>query len=239
MALTSTQIIRNYIKNIPELKIKEKGKSALYQQLIQLKNVDIITIKNAEDIVVAYADISITGTEREKPQIRVFMNKLKKPYDFAKENNMRFFVFSIFSKDKLMAKNIKNYDPHQYLVSLETNIDNDSSRRDIRSMYNFLDKYVEENGKVDYVRCAQGQHQSGVYQASFIRINSDDGSTLCKSFLDYLTYFDSRPYMSSLNKFNTEDYKKDTVCKLKYNRIVVGAPGTGKSHRLELDSKQF
>ena len=24
-----------------------------------------------------------------------------------------------------MAKNIKNYDPHQYLVSLETNIDND------------------------------------------------------------------------------------------------------------------
>ena len=45
MALTSTQIIRNYIKNIPELKVKEKGKSALYQQLIQLKNVDIITIK--------------------------------------------------------------------------------------------------------------------------------------------------------------------------------------------------
>ena len=68
MALTSTQIIRNYIQNIPELKVKEKEKSTLYQQLIQLKNVDIITIKNMEDIVVAYADISITGTEREKPQ---------------------------------------------------------------------------------------------------------------------------------------------------------------------------
>ena len=176
MALTSTQIIRNYIQNIPELKVKEKEKGTLYQQLIQLKNVDIITIKNMEDIVVAYADISITGTKREKPQIRVFMDKLKIPYDFAKENNMRFFVFSIFSKDKSMAKNIKNYDPHQYLVSLETNIDNDSSRRDIRSMYNFLDKYVEENSEVDYVRCAPGQHQSGIYQASFIRINSDDGS---------------------------------------------------------------
>lgn len=238
MALTSTQIIRNYIQNIPELKVKEKEKSTLYQQLIQLKNVDIITIKNMEDIVVAYADISITGTEREKPQIRVFMDKLKIPYDFAKENNMRFFVFSIFSKDKSMAKNIKNYDPHQYLVSLETNIDNDSSRRDIRSMYNFLDKYVEENSEVDYVRCAPGQHQSGIYQASFIRINSDDGSVLSKAFLDYLTYFDSRPYMGSLNKFNT-DYEKDTSCKLKYNRIVFGAPGTGKSHQLELDRKQF
>ena len=65
MALTSTQIIRNYIKNIPELKVKEKGKSTLYQQLTQLKNVDIITIKNVEDVVVAYSDISITGTERE------------------------------------------------------------------------------------------------------------------------------------------------------------------------------
>ncbi len=238
MALTSTQIIRNYIQNIPELKVKEKEKGTLYQQLIQLKNVDIITIKNMEDIVVAYADISITGTKREKPQIRVFMDKLKIPYDFAKENNMRFFVFSIFSKDKSMAKNIKNYDPHQYLVSLETNIDNDSSRRDIRSMYNFLDKYVEENSEVDYVRCAPGQHQSGIYQASFIRINSDDGSVLSKVFLDYLTYFDSRPYMSSLNKFNT-DYEKDTSCKLKYNRIVFGAPGTGKSHQLELDRKQF
>ena len=53
MALTSTQIIRNYIKNIPELKVKEKGKSTLYQQLTQLKNVDIITIKNVEDVVVA------------------------------------------------------------------------------------------------------------------------------------------------------------------------------------------
>lgn len=239
MALTSTQIIRNYIKNIPELKVKEKGKSTLYQQLTQLKNVDIITIKNVEDVVVAYSDISITGTEREKPQIRVFMDKLKMPYDFAKENNMRFFVFSIFSKDKSMAKNIKNYDPHQYLVSLETNIDNDSSRRDIRSMYNFLDKYVEENGEVDYVRCAQGQHQSGIYQASFIRIDNGDGSASNKAFLDYLTYFDSRPYMSSLNKLDNEYYEKDELCEFKYNRIVFGAPGTGKSHKLEEDSKYF
>ena len=70
MALTSTQIIRNYIQNIPELKVKEKEKGTLYQQLIQLKNVDIITIKNMEDIVVAYADISI---QKEKSRRLEFL----------------------------------------------------------------------------------------------------------------------------------------------------------------------
>ena len=32
MALTSTQIIRNYIQNIPELKVKEKEKGTLYRK---------------------------------------------------------------------------------------------------------------------------------------------------------------------------------------------------------------
>ena len=194
-------------------------------------------MNDMEDVVVAYADISITGTDRDKPQIRVFMDKIKTPYDFAKAKSMRFFAFSIFSKDKAMAKNIKNYDPHEYLVSLETNIDNDSSRRDIRSMYNFVDEYIGRNGETDYVRCAAGQHQSGVYQASFIRIN-DNGKNLSKSFLDYMTYFDSRPYMNSKTDYN-ENRDDNNKGELKYNRIIFGAPGTGKSHKLELDSKQF
>ena len=172
MALTSTQIIRNYIDTIGSLERKNIQNDEQYEVIRQLKNIDIIRMNDMEDVVVAYADISITGTDRDKPQIRVFMDKIKTPYDFAKAKSMRFFAFSIFSKDKAMAKNIKNYDPHEYLVSLETNIDNDSSRRDIRSMYNFVDEYIGRNGETDYVRCAAGQHQSGVYQASFIRINS-------------------------------------------------------------------
>lgn len=235
--MTSTQIVREYIDTIGDLKRKSIQDDGQYKELKQLKNVDIINIKNMEDVVVAYADISITGTDREKPQIRVFMNKIKIPYDFAKAKSMRFFCFSIFSKDKAMAKNIHNYDPHQYLVSLETNIDNDLSRRDIRSMYDFLDTYIGKNGEPDYVRCAVGQHQSGVYQASFIKI-SDNGSGFTKPFLDYLTYFDSRPYMNSVND-NKEQKADEKKGELKYNRIIFGAPGTGKSHRLEIDSRQF
>lgn len=237
MALTSTQIIRNYIDTIGSLERKNIQNDEQYEEIRQLKNIDIIRMNDMEDVVVAYADISITGTDRDKPQIRVFMDKIKTPYDFAKAKSMRFFAFSIFSKDKAMAKNIKNYDPHEYLVSLETNIDNDSSRRDIRSMYNFVDEYIGRNGETDYVRCAAGQHQSGVYQASFIRIN-DNGKNLSKSFLDYMTYFDSRPYMNSKTDYN-ENRDDNNKGELKYNRIIFGAPGTGKSHKLELDSKQF
>ena len=54
----------------------------------------------------------------------------------------RFFLFTIFSKDNAMAKNISNYDPHDYIVAIETNIDNETSRRDLRSMYDFLDEYI-------------------------------------------------------------------------------------------------
>lgn len=237
MALTSTQIIRNYIDTIGSLERKNIQNDEQYEEIRQLKNIDIIRMNDMEDVVVAYADISITGTDRDKPQIRVFMDKIKTPYDFAKAKSMRFFAFSIFSKDKAMAKNIKNYDPHEYLVSLETNIDNDSSRRDIRSMYNFVDEYIGRNGETDYVRCAAGQHQSGVYQASFIRIN-DNGKNLSKSFLDYMTYFDSRPYMNSKTDYN-ENRDDNNKGELKYNRIIFGAQGTGKSHKLELDSKQF
>ena len=108
MALTSTQIIRNYIDTIGSLERKNIQNDEQYEEIRQLKNIDIIRMNDMEDVVVAYADISITGTDRDKPQIRVFMDKIKTPYDFAKAKSMRFFAFSIFSKDKAMAKNIKN-----------------------------------------------------------------------------------------------------------------------------------
>lgn len=237
MAITSTKIVRDYIDKISDLNRTIILSDTKYSELSQQKNVDIIRVNGDEDIIVAYADISITGTDRPKPQIRIFMDRIKEAYEFAKNNNMRFFLFSIFSKDKTMAKNIKNFDPHEYLVSIETNIDNDSSRRDIRSMYDFLDEYISKKGLVNYVRCSAGQHQSGVYQASFIRI-MDGESVISQEFMNYITFFDSRPYMNSINRMPIES-EKDIDNGLGNNRIIFGAPGTGKSHKLEDDRKVF
>lgn len=232
---TSTDIIRNYLKqNCSEWKCIQSNNS--YGYSLDNKYVDIAMVNNDEDIVISYTDISITGTDRAKPQIRVFMDKQRNVYEFARQNKKRFFLFTIFSKDLAMAKNINNFDPRDFIVSIETNVDHETSRRDLRSLYDYLDDYIGKNGDVDYLRCTQGQHQSGIYQASFIRIKKD-GIDTPETLKEYIRFFDNRPYMDSKDNTTVQSEGKDID--FPYNRIVFGAPGTGKSHTLDQDSKVF
>ena len=236
MAMTSTKIIRDFI----DANIKEFDRTLLetkseYIGKLDNKNTDIVALPSGEEVVVGYVDISITGTDRSKPQIRVFMDKTREAYQYAKDNQKRFFLLTIFSKENAMAKNIVNYDPHDYILAIETNIDNETSRRDLRSMFDYLDSYIAKGKESNFVRCANGCHQSGIYQAAFIKIR-ENGVDKPDTLINYITYFDSRPYMNSITDVvSVEQKTEDDV----YNRIVFGAPGTGKSHRLELDSKCF
>lgn len=236
MAMTSTKIIRDFI----DANIKEFDRTLLetkseYIGKLDNKNTDIVALPSGEEVVVGYVDISITGTDRSKPQIRVFMDKTREAYQYAKDNQKRFFLLTIFSKENAMAKNIVNYDPHDYILAIETNIDNETSRRDLRSMFDYLDSYIAKGKESNFVRCANGCHQSGIYQAAFIKIR-ENGVDKPDTLINYITYFDSRPYMNSITDVvSVEQKTEDDV----YNRIVFGAPGTGKSHRLEMDSKCF
>lgn len=120
-------------------------------------------------------------------------------------------------------------------LQIETNIDNETSRRDLRSMFDYLDAYIAQGKDGNFVRCANGCHQSGIYQAAFIKIR-ENGVEKPETLINYITYFDSRPYMNSIaDTVSMEQKIADDV----YNRIVFGAPGTGKSHLLEVDSKGF
>lgn len=234
---TSTDIIREYLsKNCSEWNCQSLQEDNSYGHKLDNKCVDMAVVNNDEKIVISYTDISITGTDRAKPQIRVFMDKQKKVYEFARLYKKRFFLFTVFSKDLAMAKNIHNFDPHDFIVSIETNVDNETSRRDLRSLYDYLDNYIAQNGDVDYLRCTQGQHQSGIYQASFIRIKKG-GIDTPETLKQYIKFFDNRPYMDSIDDTITVDEEMTTY--FSYNRIVFGAPGTGKSHTLEADSKSF
>lgn len=239
MAKTSLEIIRNFISenlvNYDRTVLEQKdNKHAKY---LNPKNTDVLRLPTGEEVVVFYENVNITGSDRNNPQIRIYPGKAKDSFAYAKKEKMRFFFFTIFSKESEMVKAITQYDPHEFLVSIETDVESENSRRDLRSMYGYLQEYMQIHGETEYIRCKQGDHNSGISQASFIKI-SDNGVPRTEEFIQYLKYFDNRPYMSSQNgAVITENETADI--EVAFNRIVYGAPGTGKSYYLNRESKIF
>ena len=77
---------------------------------------DLYKIDNGEFVVFSYLNDNITGSDRGKPQIRVFVNKAKDSFEFAKRNNYRFFLFTIFTHDNNMASGLTNFQPRNFIV---------------------------------------------------------------------------------------------------------------------------
>ena len=129
--------IKEYIgKNFPKW---EKVDFSLFDENIDFRKdwSELYKIDNEEIILISYTNISITGTDRAKPQLRVFLDEYKKPFYFAKKHQLRFYLFSIFTKDDNMAKGLDKFNPKDYIISLETNLDREGSRRDLRSIYDY------------------------------------------------------------------------------------------------------
>ena len=104
---------------------------------------ELYKINDEEIILISYTNISITGTDRSKPQLRVFLNEYKKPFYFAKRHQLRYYLFSIFTKEDEMAKGLNNFNPKEYIISIETNLDNEGSRRDLRSIYDYANEKIK------------------------------------------------------------------------------------------------
>ena len=154
---------------------------------------ELYKLDTGEIVLFSYTNVNITGTERAKPQIRVFLEGAQAPFAFAKENNYRFFLFTIFTQDDSMATGLTAFAPRNFIVSLETNLDNETSRRDLRSLYD----YVQNNlNNKNFIRCPRGSHNAGINQASFINIG-DKSNRITNVFENYVTFFDNRPYLES------------------------------------------
>lgn len=225
---TSKEIIKSFIEH------QFADWRVIQSEEMPSNTADLIELPSTEKIVVAYTNTNITGTDRPKPQIRVFLDDVRGPFNFAKEKNYRFFLFTIFSQDLKHAKGITSFDPHNYIVSIETNLDNESSRRDLRSLYD----YVQTIGAGDFIRCSKEKHNAGICQASFIDVGSST-SPKTEILEQYIRYFDNRPYMQSVDKgayINVEDEEKEVG---PTQIILFGAPGTGKSHLLNERANVF
>lgn len=200
---------------------------------ITSRDANILVSPNGEKIFISFVNINITGRNRPKPQIRIFLDGQYSLYEWALKNNMRFFLMTIFAHDLSDAKNINNINPQEYIVSIESNLEGQNGRVDIRSMYDYLDGMSGFN----FVRCSMDMHNTSLSQASFIKVE-DNGTVNISEFENYLLHFDSRPYTKCIRNMiqyvqTTTSAKKASSIKMPYNLLISGAPGTGKSYYID------
>lgn len=195
------------------------------------------TTPSGEELVVSLRQTSLTGSERVKPQIRVFTDNAQLAYLYAKHKNLRYFFFAYCVTPPASLKFSAGIEPSEYLVSIESKIlPTTPGRLDIRSMYDNM--FAPETRP--FFRIPPAEHSCpSLTQSCFIRICDSSGSFTTSQLENYLQYFDSRPYMTDLSGgyrvvFNPSAlYNPDpSPLDLPHNLLVHGAPGTGKSHFL-------
>lgn len=230
--------IKNFIHNsFPDW---EKVDFSEYEEKIDFRKEwsELYRINNEEVILISYTNISITGTDRTKPQLRVFLDEYKKPFYFAKKHQLRFYLFSIFTKEDEMARGLTNFNPKEYIISIETNLDTEGSRRDLRSIYDYANEKI--NGR-KFLKCSRANYRADINQASFIYIGTPE-DPYKDIFEQFINIFDSRPYINSEKDINTQlsncvlspseifDYQiYVTAIKSKPFLLLAGISGTGKS----------
>ena len=230
--------IKDFIRNnFPEW---EKVDYSQYEETIDFRKdqSELYKINNEEVILISYTNIGITGTDRAKPQIRVFLDEYKKPFYFAKKHQLRFYLFSIFTKDDEMAKGLNNFNPKEYIISIETNLDNEDSRRDLRSIYDYAN---EKLNRKKFLKCTRANYKADINQASFIYIGTPEKPDK-QTFESFINIFDSRPYINSRNEANSQLTTKITptleendfntyltAIRTKPFILLSGISGTGKS----------
>ena len=137
-----------------------------------------------------------------------------------------------------MAKGLNNFNPKEYVMSIETNLDNEDSRRDLRSIYDYANE--ELNGK-NFLKCTRANYKADINQASFIYIGTPEKPDK-QTFESFINIFDSRPYINSKNETNSQlttnniptleenDYSSYlTALRTKPFILLAGISGTGKS----------
>lgn len=230
--------IKEFIKsNFPNW---EKISFSEFQENIDFRTdwSELYKINDEEIILISYTNISITGTDRPKPQLRVFLDEYKKPFYFAKKHQLRYYLFSIFTKDDDMAKGLNNFNPKEYIISIETNLDTEGSRRDLRSIYDYANEKLD---KRKFLKCSRVNYKADINQASFIYIGTPSAPDKT-TFENFINIFDSRPYQNSTNNVSKQrvnelktssEYIKYidivTAAKTKPFLLLAGISGTGKS----------
>ena len=90
--------IKNFIHNsFPDWEIVNFSD---YEEKIDFRKdwSELYRINNEEVILIAYTNISITGTDRAKPQLRVFLDEYRNLFILRKSINYGFIFFRFLRK---------------------------------------------------------------------------------------------------------------------------------------------
>lgn len=168
----------------------------------------------------------------------MFLDEYKKPFYFAKKHQFRYYLFSIFTKEDEMARGLNNFNPKEYIISIETNLDKEGSRRDLRSIYDYANDKLKGR---KFLKCSRSNYKADINQASFIYIGSQDHPEK-DIFENFVNMFDSRPYLNSINEWPDDIKHAETLenvvniyrpyitaIKSKPFLLLAGISGTGKS----------
>lgn len=127
-----------------------------------------------------------------------------------------------------MARGLDKFNPKEYVISIETNLDIEGSRRDLRSIYDYANEKL--NGR-KFLKCSRDDYKVDINEASFIYIGSPE-HPYKDVFENFINIFDSRPYLNSTSDIqNHINETRDS--NLPLQQIFYGAPGTGKSRTIK------
>lgn len=123
------------------------------------------------------------------------------------------FIFFDFTKEDEMARGLTNFNPKEYVISIETNLDTEGSRRDLRSIYDYANEKL--NGR-KFLKCTRANYKADINEASFIYIGTPDAPEK-DTFEQFINIFDSRPYINSLQDTNKQSYNRSLSLDEIYN----------------------
>jgi len=192
-----------------------------------------------EQVNVIVLKTSLTGSERPRPQIRVFTDAIIRLANASFRDNKKFFCFIHCSHGQTELK-FRHLQPDEYLISLESNWNSAGGRIDVRSIYDVIENAIT-TAPISYLKINSSQHTTPSVLLATVFKFDDTGLEHLKQ---YLRFFDSR-LISQQNvtaqdegEPEEDEVEDDEVAGAQLispaiNKIFFGAPGTGKSYSIQ------
>ena len=171
-------------------------------------------------------------------------NKIVEAWNRAVSENKKYFFFAINHLDTILGN---------YIISLEGS-PRDYGKNSINLTSEMENDMAFCNGeKTDKGEETDNNADHGINKLKRYRLRNGYVSVIKRDMIfDYIRYFDNRPYMINISKLSGSTMpvevpefvekitsKQTSTLKFPRNRLLTGAPGTGKSYRFSKDSEEF